>query len=71
MAVVSEFMCQLTVVSATGLPKTDLLSKIDAYVVLKFPNGQKLKTKTIDNHDAPVWNQVGRSTTHAASHADS
>ena len=41
MATVTEYLTALTVVSASGLPKTDTFSKIDAYVVLKL--GQQVR----------------------------
>jgi len=52
-----EFL--LTIVSAQGLKKDDLLSKSDPYVVIKSGN-QKFKTKTVKNTQTPTWNEQFR-----------
>merc|ERR1712130_494719 len=48
---------QIHVVSAKDLPKADLLSDSDPYVVFSNRNGQTVRSKTIDNNNNPKWNQ--------------
>jgi len=44
-------------ISAKQLPKADLLSDSDPYVVFSNRNGQAIRSKTVDNNNDPVWNQ--------------
>ncbi len=53
----TEFVAKLTVFSASQLPKTDRLSKIDPYVVLNISN-QKFKTKCFEDNDNPQFNEA-------------
>ena len=48
---------QIHVVCASDLPKADLMSASDPYVVFKNKNGQSVKTKTINNKNDPEWNE--------------
>jgi len=46
-----------TIVGATNLPQTDLLSDIDAYIIFKpSQNSPQIKTIVIDNNPNPKWN---------------
>lgn len=56
-AAASQFQVRLVVEKAHSLPKTDVLSKIDAYIRVKA-GSQEFKTKVIDDHDSPTWNEV-------------
>ncbi|XP_037357643.1 cytosolic phospholipase A2 delta [Talpa occidentalis] len=53
--------CRLTVrvLEARGLPRADLLSEADPYVILQLPTapGTKFKTKTVTDCSHPVWNE--------------
>ncbi len=48
---------KIHVISAKQLPKADLLSDSDPYVVFSNKNGQTVRSKTIDNNNDPVWNE--------------
>lgn len=43
--------------SARHLPKGDLLTGSDPYVVFSNKNGQSVQTKTINNCTNPIWNE--------------
>lgn len=48
---------EIKVNSANNLPKADLLSDSDPYVVFKNQNSQSVKTKVVDNNNNPKWNE--------------
>ena len=48
---------QIHAICANDLPKADLLSDSDPYVVFKNKNGQSVKTQVIDNNNDPKWNE--------------
>lgn len=51
-----EVLVQLCIVSGHGLPKTDLISKIDPYVKISVGN-TKFKTQVIQDNENPVWKE--------------
>ena len=48
---------QISKISAKDLPKADLLSASDPYVIFRNVNGQSVKTKVIDNDNNPTWDK--------------
>lgn len=48
---------QIHAVCANELPKADLFSDSDPYVVFANNNGQSVKTKVIDDNNDPKWNE--------------
>eukprot|EP01084_Bolivina_argentea_P225548 381122_1 len=48
---------QIHVICANDLPKADLFSDSDPYVIFNNTNGQSVKTKVIDDNNDPKWNQ--------------
>ena len=48
---------QIHAISANQLPKADLLSDSDPYVVFSNGNGQSVRTKIIKDNNDPIWNE--------------
>lgn len=54
----AELQLKLKLIKAEGIPKMDLFSKSDPYVIAKVSSCPKTYvTKTIDNCHEPVWNE--------------
>lgn len=47
----------VTVISADKLPNIETFGKLDPYCTVHF-QGQKLKTKVIEDNDVPIWNET-------------